>query len=49
MTRILNGRTAAVLTLLAALFAGVAAECTGPDDNPGMYQGGTDSAPHWRR
>ncbi len=49
MTQTTGRRTAAVLALVALLLAGVAADCAGPDDTPGMYQGGTDSAPHWRR
>ena len=49
MTRTIAGPTAAVLALVALLLAGVAADCAGPDDTPGMYQGGTDSAPYWRR
>lgn len=46
MTRSIGRRTAAALTLLAALLAGVAADCAGEG---GMYQGGSDSAPGWRR
>lgn len=33
--------------LLAVLLAGVAADCSGPTG--GMYQGGSDSEPGWRK
>jgi hypothetical protein len=48
MTQIIGRRTLASLTLLVALLAGAAANCAGPEDAPGMYQGGDDSAPTWR-
>ncbi len=48
MSTILNPRAvrAVAMALLALLLAGVAADCSGEG---GMYQGGSDSAPRYRR
>lgn len=45
MTGILSRKVAVLLALLMLLFAGLAASC---DTGGGMYQGGRDSAPHYR-